>query len=121
MRRVSPLLLLVAVAAAAVSAEPASTLSGPSRPVTAPVGDRGHAVDLPDTDPRVQRRVTGWAPEQVTVALSAAPTSAWVSWITGTPTTTPQKPEKSILSLAWILSSGLQNCRSTWTVWWLIH
>ncbi|CAD6207641.1 unnamed protein product [Miscanthus lutarioriparius] len=78
-----PLLLIAAVAAAAVSAAPASTLSGPSRPVTVPVGDRGHAVDLPDTDPRVQRRVTGWAPEQVAVALSAAPTSAWVSWITG--------------------------------------
>ncbi|CAD6334979.1 unnamed protein product [Miscanthus lutarioriparius] len=81
-----PLLLLAAaaaVAAAAVSAEPASTLSGPSPPVSVPVGDRSHAVDLPDTDPRVQRRVTGWAPEQVAVALSAAPTSAWVSWITG--------------------------------------
>jgi hypothetical protein len=80
------LLLLAAAAAAviaAVSAEPASTLSGPARPVTVPLGDRGNAVDLPDTDPRVQRRVTGWAPEQVAVALSAEPTSAWVSWITG--------------------------------------
>lgn len=77
------LLLLAAVAATAVPAEPASTLSGPSRPVTVAIGDRGHAVDLPDTDPRVQRRVTGWAPEQIAVALSASPTSAWVSWITG--------------------------------------
>uniref|UniRef100_A0A453ELQ0 Purple acid phosphatase n=1 Tax=Aegilops tauschii subsp. strangulata TaxID=200361 RepID=A0A453ELQ0_AEGTS len=77
-----PLLLLAAAVAAA--AEPASTLEGPSRPVTVPLReDRGHAVDLPDTDPRVQRRVTGWAPEQIAVALSAAPTSAWVSWITG--------------------------------------
>nr|AEE99725.1 PAPhy_b3 [Triticum aestivum] len=75
-----PLLLL----AAAAAAEPASTLEGPSWPVTVPLReDRGHAVDLPDTDPRVQRRVTGWAPEQIAVALSAAPTSAWVSWITG--------------------------------------
>ncbi|CAL4928389.1 unnamed protein product [Urochloa decumbens] len=86
MRRGSLLLLpllLAALAAAVVGAEPASTLSGPARPVTVPLGDRGHAVDLPDTDPRVQRRVTGWAPEQVAVALSAEPTSAWVSWITG--------------------------------------
>ena len=78
------LLLLLLLAAAVAAAEPASTLSGPSRPVTVPLReDRGHAVDLPDTDPRVQRRATGWAPEQVAVALSAAPTSAWVSWITG--------------------------------------
>jgi hypothetical protein len=83
MRRASLLPLLLA-AAAAVSAEPASTLSGPARSVTVPLGDRGHAVDLPDTDPRVQRRVTGWAPEQVAVALSAESTSAWISWITGT-------------------------------------
>jgi hypothetical protein len=77
-------LLLLLLAAAVAAAEPASTLAGPSKPVTVPLlEDRGHAVDLPDTDPRVQRRVTGWAPEQVTVALSAAPTSAWVSWITG--------------------------------------
>jgi hypothetical protein len=76
--------LLLLLAAAVAAAEPASTLTGPSQPVTVPLlEDRGHAVDLPDTDPRVQRRVTGWAPEQVTVALSAAPTSAWVSWITG--------------------------------------
>jgi len=51
--------------------------------VTVPLGDRGHTVVLPDTDPRVRRRVTGWAPEQVAVALSAEPTSAWISWITG--------------------------------------
>ena len=51
--------------------------------MTVPLGDRGHTVDLPDTDPRVRRRVTGWAPEQVAVALSAEPTSAWISWITG--------------------------------------
>ena len=76
--------LLLLLAAAVAAAEPASTLAGPSRPVTVPLReDRGHAVDLPDTDPRVQRRATGWAPEQVAVALSAAPTSAWVSWITG--------------------------------------
>ncbi|VAI20479.1 purple acid phosphatase 15 [Triticum aestivum] len=77
-------LLLLLAAAVAAAAEPASTLTGPSRPVTVALRkDRGHAVDLPDTDPRVQRRATGWAPEQITVALSAAPTSAWVSWITG--------------------------------------
>ncbi|GJN22669.1 hypothetical protein PR202_gb10257 [Eleusine coracana subsp. coracana] len=82
----SALLLLAAAAAALVVAaagEPASTLSGPARPVTVALGNRGHAVDLPDTDPRVQRRVTGWAPEQVAVALGAGPGSAWVSWVTG--------------------------------------
>jgi acid phosphatase type 7 len=78
------LLLAAAFAAAAAAAEPpASTLSGPARPVTVPLGNRGHAVDLPGTDPRVQRRVTGWAPEQIAVALGAAPASAWVSWVTG--------------------------------------
>lgn len=79
------LLLLAAafVSSSAAAPEPELTLAGPSRPVTVPLRDRGHAVDLPDTDPRVQRRVTGWAPEQIAVALSAAPTSAWVSWITG--------------------------------------
>jgi acid phosphatase type 7 len=111
MRRGSLSLLLLAavaaVAATAVPAEPASTLSGPSRPVTVAIGDRGHAVDLPDTDPRVQRRVTGWAPEQIAVALSASPTSAWVSWITGTP---PYKSKKKSHSLPWIPSS-LPACR----------
>lgn len=82
MRCRSALLLLFAAAAVA-AAEPASTLSGPAPPVTMPLGNRGHAVDLPDTDPRVQRRVTGWAPEQIAVALGAGPTSAWVSWVTG--------------------------------------
>ena len=49
--------LQAAAAAVAAAAEPASTLEGPSRPVTVPLReDRGHAVDLPDTDPRVQRR-----------------------------------------------------------------
>uniref|UniRef100_A0A0E0P3W8 Purple acid phosphatase n=2 Tax=Oryza rufipogon TaxID=4529 RepID=A0A0E0P3W8_ORYRU len=81
--RVSLLLLAAAAVAAAAEAAPPSTLAGPTRPVTVPPRDRGHAVDLPDTDPRVQRRVKGWAPEQIAVALSAAPSSAWVSWVTG--------------------------------------
>ncbi|OAY80435.1 Purple acid phosphatase 15 [Ananas comosus] len=63
-----------------------TTLDGPFPPATAPLNDgvfRGHAVDLPDSDPRVKRRVRGWEPEQVSVSLSAAADSVWISWITG--------------------------------------
>lgn len=63
-----------------------TTLDGPFTPATAPLNDRvfrGHAVDLPDSDPRVQRSVRGWEPEQVSVSLSAAADSVWISWITG--------------------------------------
>lgn len=63
-----------------------STLDGPFEPVTAPLDQtfRGHAIDLPDTDPRVQRTVKGWKPEQISVSLSSTHQSVWVSWITGT-------------------------------------
>lgn len=62
--------MLFAVAAAVVvvtaaEAAPASTLAGPTRAVKVPPRDRGHAVDLPDTDPRVQRRVKGWGRSRV--------------------------------------------------------
>lgn len=63
-----------------------TTLDGPFEPVTVPLRDgafRGHAVDLPDSDPRVQRRVKGWEPEQISVSLSATEDSVWISWITG--------------------------------------
>ncbi|KAK8565184.1 hypothetical protein V6N13_020311 [Hibiscus sabdariffa] len=62
-----------------------STLDGPFEPVTAPydVSLRGSAVDLPDTDPRVRRRVKGFEPEQISVSLSVNYDSVWISWITG--------------------------------------
>lgn len=62
-----------------------TTLQGPFKPVTVPLDKsfRGNAVDLPDTDPRVQRRVQGFEPEQISVSLSATHDSVWISWITG--------------------------------------
>ncbi|KAF2584015.1 hypothetical protein F2Q70_00037634 [Brassica cretica] len=62
-----------------------STLDGPFTPVTITLDTslRGKAVDLPDTDPRVQRYVTGFQPEQISLALSSNYDSIWVSWITG--------------------------------------
>jgi hypothetical protein len=44
---------------------------------------RGNAVDLPDADPRVRRRVKGFQPEQISLSLSATYDSVWISWITG--------------------------------------
>lgn len=62
-----------------------TTLDGPFEPVTVPFDRslRGNAVDLPDTDPRLQRRVKGFEPEQISVSLSATYDSVWISWITG--------------------------------------
>ncbi|KAJ0988894.1 hypothetical protein J5N97_007250 [Dioscorea zingiberensis] len=63
-----------------------TTLDGPFPPVTVPLDDhgfRGNAVDLPDTDPRVRRRVNGFEPEQISVSLSASADSVWISWTTG--------------------------------------
>lgn len=64
-----------------------STLDGPFEPVTVPFDAnlRGNAVDLPDSDPRVQRLVNGFEPEQISVSLSANYDSVWISWITGPP------------------------------------
>lgn len=62
-----------------------STLDGPFEPVTVPFDEslRGNAVDLPDSDPRVKRRVKGFEPEQISISLSAHYDSVWISWITG--------------------------------------
>ncbi|KAL2932754.1 Purple acid phosphatase 15 [Bienertia sinuspersici] len=62
-----------------------TTLDGPFEPVTVPydVSLRGNAVDLPDTDSRVQRIVNGFEPEQISVSLSVDYDSVWISWITG--------------------------------------
>jgi hypothetical protein len=63
-----------------------TTLDGPFKPVTVPLDKsfRGNAVDLPDTDPLVQRYVEGFQPEQISLSLSASHSSVWISWITGT-------------------------------------
>lgn len=63
-----------------------TTLEGPFTPVTEPLANerfRIHPVDLPATDLRVLRNVTGFQPEQISVSLSAKYHSAWISWITG--------------------------------------
>lgn len=68
-----------------VHGEIPTTLDGPFKPVTVPLDTsfRGNAIDLPDTDPRVQRIVDGFEPEQISVSLSATHDSVWISWITG--------------------------------------
>lgn len=62
-----------------------TTLEGPFKPVTIDLDKsfRGNAIDLPDTDPRLQRNVVGLEPEQISVSLSSDYNSAWISWITG--------------------------------------
>ena len=62
-----------------------TTLDGPFKPLTVSFDEslRGNAVDLPHTDPRVQRRVSGFEPEQISVSLSYDYDSVWISWITG--------------------------------------
>ncbi|KAK6122883.1 hypothetical protein DH2020_043409 [Rehmannia glutinosa] len=62
------------------------SVARPFNPVTIPLDKsfRGHAIDLPDNDPRVQRNVTGFEPEQISVSLSSTYDSVWISWITGT-------------------------------------
>lgn len=62
-----------------------TTLDVPSKPVTVQLDKsfRGNAIDLPDTDPRVQRKVEGFEPEQISVSLSSTHDSVWISWITG--------------------------------------
>lgn len=79
------LLLLLSLSFVFVNGGIPTTLDGPFEPVTVPLDKsfRGNAVDLPDTDPRVQRIVEGFEPEQISVSLSATYDSVWVSWITG--------------------------------------
>lgn len=79
------LLLLISISFVCVHGEIPTTLEGPFKPVTVPLDKsfRGNAVDVPDTDPRVQRIVEGCEPEQISVTLSATYDSVWISWITG--------------------------------------
>lgn len=61
-------------------------MDGPFEPVTVPLDGRvarGHAVDLPASDFRLQRKVTELEPEQISVSLSATEDSVWISWVTG--------------------------------------
>ncbi|KAL5798743.1 hypothetical protein ACOSQ2_003563 [Xanthoceras sorbifolium] len=69
----------------AIRADIPSTLDGPFAPVTVPYDFslRGNAVDIPDSDPRVRRRVGEFEPEQISLSLSATYDSLWISWITG--------------------------------------
>ncbi|CAM8983600.1 unnamed protein product [Rhodiola kirilowii] len=62
-----------------------TTLQGPFTPVTVQLDPsfRGHAVDLPSSDPRLRRRVEGFEPEQIAVSLSSTYDSVWISWVTG--------------------------------------
>ncbi|KAJ8899421.1 hypothetical protein K2173_018395 [Erythroxylum novogranatense] len=80
-----PLVFLLLLTCGFVLAKIPTTLDGPFQPHTVPfdVSLRGHAVDLPDTDPRVRRRATGFEPEQISVSLSATYDSVWISWVTG--------------------------------------
>ncbi|MQL68346.1 hypothetical protein Taro_000615 [Colocasia esculenta] len=70
----------------AVAGNIPTTMDGPFEPVTVPLDQeafRGNAVDLPDTDRRVQRKVPGFFPEQISISLSASYDSVWISWVTG--------------------------------------
>ncbi|XP_052185132.1 purple acid phosphatase 15 isoform X2 [Diospyros lotus] len=77
--------LLILFCVAVVHCGIPTTLDGPFEPKTVPFDEslRGNAVDLPGADPRVRRRVEGFEPEQISVALSATYDSVWISWITG--------------------------------------
>jgi hypothetical protein len=82
---VAELLLLFSLSFVFVHGDIQTTLDGPFQPVTVPLDKRfrGNAVDLPDTDLRVERIVEGFEPEQITVSLSSTYDSVWISWITG--------------------------------------
>ncbi|GAB2221479.1 hypothetical protein Droror1_Dr00012660 [Drosera rotundifolia] len=61
-----------------------TTLQGPFTPVTRRLDPslRRGSDDLPMTDPRLRKNVTGDIPEQIALAV-ASPRSMWVSWVTG--------------------------------------
>ncbi|KAF8037697.1 hypothetical protein BT93_B0523 [Corymbia citriodora subsp. variegata] len=61
------------------------TLDGPFEPVTRRFDPSLHSGsdDLPIDNPRLKKNVTSSFPEQISLALSADPSSMWVSWITG--------------------------------------
>lgn len=80
------LMIVVLMTVAAEGDHIPTTLDGPFTPVTEPLANerfRIHPVDLPATDRRVLRNVTGFQPEQISVSLSTEYHSVWISWITG--------------------------------------
>lgn len=79
-------MLLLSLSSILVHGGVPTTLDGPFKPVTVPLDKsfRGNAVDIPDTDPLVQRNVEAFQPEQISLSLSTSHDSVWISWITGT-------------------------------------
>ncbi|KAF8015874.1 hypothetical protein BT93_H1425 [Corymbia citriodora subsp. variegata] len=61
------------------------TLDGPFEPVTRrfDLSLRSGSDDLVMENPRLKKNVTSSFPDQISLALSADPSSMWVSWITG--------------------------------------
>lgn len=78
------IILLTNMVVTALSQPVPTTLEGPFKPVTRsfdPSLRRG-SDDLPMDHPRLTKNVSSDFPEQIALALSA-PTSMWVSWVTG--------------------------------------
>ncbi|KAI9073729.1 hypothetical protein K1719_044304 [Acacia pycnantha] len=77
--------LLISVSSVIVGAEIPTTLDGPFKPVTVPLDQsfRGQAVDLPNSNPRLQAKLEQFHPEQISVSHSFNYDSVWISWITG--------------------------------------
>ncbi|PSR94911.1 Purple acid phosphatase [Actinidia chinensis var. chinensis] len=73
---------LILIIIAAFRSKIRTTLEGPFEPVMVPfdLSLWGNAVDLPNSDPRVQRRANGFDPKSV--SLSSNYDSVWISWIT---------------------------------------
>lgn len=99
----SLLLFSLSLSSVLVSGGVPTTLEGPFKPVTVPLDQsfRGNAVDLPDTDPLVQRTVEGFQPEQISISLSASYDSVWISWITGTYQPLPSSLLSNNITLKW--------------------
>ncbi|ERN02607.1 hypothetical protein AMTR_s00087p00171120, partial [Amborella trichopoda] len=76
-------LVLISVFPSAIAKIP-TTLDGPFDPITVPFDNslRGHAIDLPDSDPRARKPGRTLEPEQISLSLST-PDAIWVTYITG--------------------------------------
>lgn len=103
--RLRLMILLITSSTAATSAGArgndhiSTTLEGPFEPVTRrfdPALRRG-SDDLPMDHPGLKKKVTGMLPEQIALAVSAEPTSMWISWVTGT--TSPSSSLRCLLCL----------------------
>jgi hypothetical protein len=89
-----------------------STLDGPFVPVTIPLDPSirlSASQDLPQSDPRVVKRVAAIYPEQIFLSLST-PDAMWVSWVTGDsqigPKVTPLDPSSVASVVVYGTSSG---------------